>query len=63
MEICNGREFNLERGDKLRLKYKVEEGGWFTKTPRGCAGSSPWKNISKESRQVQQFYVCVRGWQ
>ena len=40
---------------------KMEEGGWFTKTPRGSAGSSPWKDISKESRQVQQFCVFVLG--
>ena len=45
----------------IRLKYKVEEGGWFTKTLRFCAGSSPWKDISKESGQVQQFCVIVLG--
>ena len=45
----------------IRVKYKVEEGGWFTKTPMGCAGSNPWKDISKESKQVQQFCVFVFG--
>ena len=34
----------------ISLKYKVEEGGWFTKTLWGCAGSSPWNDMSKESR-------------
>ena len=32
----------------IRLKYLVEEGGWFTKTTRGNSGMGPWEDIDKE---------------
>ena len=33
----------------IRLKYKVEDEGWFTKNPRGGVGASLMKEIRKES--------------
>ena len=56
--------------DVIRLQYKVEEGGRFTKNPRGCVSASLWKDIRKESGQVQRlcaFALCdnnrVRFWE
>ena len=33
--------------DIIKLKYQVEEGGWFTKIPRGSHGVGLWKSISR----------------
>ena len=46
-------EENSKLKDVIRLKYKVEDGGWFTKIPRGGAGANLWKDIRKETEQVQ----------
>ena len=34
----------------IRLKYQVEEGGWFIKNLRGSFGVGLWKDISKENK-------------
>ena len=38
----------------ISLKYGVEEGGWFSKIPRGSYGVCLWKEISKEAMQLKQ---------
>lgn len=30
------------------MKYGAEDGGWFSKCPRGSYGIGPWKQIRKE---------------
>lgn len=42
-------EANFFRKEVIRLKCRVEEGGWFTRFPRGSHGVGLWKAISKES--------------
>ena len=37
----------------IRLKCWVEEGGWFTKFPRGSFEVGLWKDISKEIGQLK----------
>ena len=34
----------------ISLKYGTEEGGWFTRPPRGTAGAGLWKGLSSETR-------------
>ena len=41
------------RKEVIRLKYQVEQGGWFTKIPRGSGGVGLWKDISKENQQLK----------
>ena len=49
--------------DVIRLKYQVEEGGWFTKNPRGSGGVGLWKDKSKENRQLKlnNFFILGDG--
>ena len=32
----------------IKLKYDTEDGGWFTKNPRGSGGVGLWRDIRKE---------------
>ena len=50
-------EENSKWKDVIRLKYKVEDGGWCTKIPKGGARANLWKDIRKETEQVQ--YQCI----
>ena len=45
----------------IRLKYQIEERGWFVKTPRGSYGVGLWKDISKETKQVKQNCCFILG--
>ena len=36
------------------LKYGIEDGGWFSNTPRGSYGAGLWKDICKEVIQMRQ---------
>ena len=38
----------------ISLKYGMEEGGWFSNTPRGSYGVGLWKDIGKEVIQIRQ---------
>ena len=39
----------------MRLKYGVEEGGWFIKDGRGAYGVDLWKEIKKEPAVLKQY--------
>ena len=45
----------------IRLKYQVEDGGWFTKIPRENFGVGLWKDISKENMQMKLDNIFVLG--
>ena len=38
----------------ISLKYGMEDGGWFSSTPRGSYGVGLWKDICKEVIQMRQ---------
>ena len=38
----------------ISLKYGMEDGGWFSNTPRGIYGVGLWKDIRKEVIQMRQ---------
>ena len=38
----------------LSLKYGMEDGGWFPKSPRGSYDVGLWKESSKETTQLKQ---------
>ena len=38
----------------ISLKYEIEEGGCFSKIPRGSYRVGLWKEISKEATQLKQ---------
>ena len=40
--------------NNIRLKYGMEDGGWFSNTPRGSYGVGLWKDIRKEGIQLRQ---------
>ena len=48
----------------IKLKYQVEEGGWFTKNSRGSGKVGLCKDISKENKQLEMdnfFFVLGNG--
>ena len=45
----SAKEYSIWK-EVIRLKYQVEEGGWFTKNLRGSGGVGLWKDISKENK-------------
>ena len=45
----------------LSLKYGMEDGGWFPKSPTGSYGVGLWKEISKETTQLKQHYAFELG--
>ena len=47
--------------DVIRLKYQVEEGGWFTKNLKGSGRVGLWKDISKENRQLKLNTSFILG--
>ena len=44
-----------------RLKYQVEKGSWFTKTPRGSGRVGLWKDINKENKQLKLDSSFILG--
>ena len=38
----------------ISLKYGMEDGDWFSNSPRGSFGVSLWKDIGKEVIQIRQ---------
>ena len=42
-------EENIVWKTVISLKYGTEEGGWFSKPPRGNAGKGLWKGINSEA--------------
>ena len=38
----------------ISLKYGMEDGGWFSNTPRGSYGVGLWNDICKEVIQMRQ---------
>ena len=45
----------------ITLKYQSEEGGWFTKEPRGSFGVGLWKDIRNAARNLKQEFYFVIG--
>ena len=45
----------------IRLKYGVEEGGWFTRDGRGAYGVGLWKEIRKEVALLKEHSVREVG--
>ena len=43
------------------VKYGMEEGGWFSNTPRGRYGVGLWKDICIEASQIRQNCSFVMG--
>ena len=37
----------------ISLKYGMQDGGWFSNTPRGSYGVGLWKDICKEVIQIR----------
>ena len=38
----------------ITLKYHIEEGGWFTKEPRGSFKVGLWNDISDAAKKLRQ---------
>ena len=45
----------------ITLKYQSEEGGWFTKEPRGSFGVGFWKDINNATRKLKRDCYFVIG--
>ena len=45
----------------INLKYGLEEGGWFSKVPKGRFGVGVWKDIRREAQQLKQDYRFILG--
>ena len=56
-----GEEDNSAWKNVISLKYGTEEGGWFSRTPRGNAGLGLWKGINAEVAKLKQDYVFELG--
>ena len=45
----------------ITLKYHIEEGGWFTKEPRGSFRVGLWKDISNATKKLKlECYFDIR---
>ena len=57
--------FSMEENSVWRnimsLKYGMEDGGWFSNTPRGNYGAGLWKDICKEVIQIRQNCLIEVG--
>ena len=47
-------EDNTTWKNVISLKYGTEEGGWFTRLPRGKASIGLWKGINTEAVKLMQ---------
>ena len=45
----------------ISLKYGMEEGDWFSRTPRGNDRTGLWKAINKEAAQMKQYCSFYLG--
>ena len=45
----------------IRLKYGLEDRGWFMRIPRKSAGTRLWKGISKVVAKLKQDYIFELG--
>ena len=46
----------------IKLKYSIEEGGWFSAEPKGRFGVSIWKDIRREAQQLKQDCNLILGY-
>ena len=46
---------------KWAWRFGEEEGGWFSRTPRGNAGLGLWKGINAEATKLKQDCVFYLG--
>ena len=47
--------------DVIKLKYGLEEGGWFSAEPKGSFGVGLWKDIIREAQQLKQDCKLMLG--
>ena len=47
--------------DLIKLKYGLEEGGWFSMEPNGSFGVGLWKDIKREAQQLKQDCKLMLG--
>ena len=47
--------------DLIKLKYRLEEGGWFSLEPKGSFGVGLWKDIKSEAQQLKQECIFILG--
>ena len=47
--------------DVIKLKYGLEEGGWFSAKPKGSFGVGLWKDIIREAQQLKQDCKLMLG--
>ena len=55
------REENSIWRNIISLKYGMEEGGWFSNTPRDSYGVGLWKDIGKEVMQIRHKCLIEVG--
>ena len=55
------KEYSTIWKDVIKLKYVLEEGGWFTKNTRRNYGLGPWKDINKEIVLMKLNCVFILG--
>ena len=54
-------EDNPSWNDLIKLKYGIEEGGWFSAEPKGSFGVGLWKVIRREAQQLKQNCKLMLG--
>ena len=54
-------EDNSSWKDLIKLKYGIEERGWFSAEPKGSFGVGLWKDIRREAQQLKQNYKLMLG--
>ena len=52
-------EDNTPWKNLIKLKYGLEEGGWFSAEPKGSFGVSLWKDIRREALQLKKDYKLI----
>ena len=45
----------------IKLKYGLEEGGWFSAEPKGSFRVSLWKDIWREAQQLKKDFKLILG--
>ena len=45
----------------IRLKYQIEEGGWFTRDPKSSFEVGMWKDIGREAKQLKHNCYFALG--
>ena len=54
-------EDNRPWKELIKLKYGLEEGGWFSKVSQGSYGVGVWKDIRRKAQQLKQDWRFILG--